>query len=435
MGRPLKTGLEYYPVDTDIFSDIKVRKLIKYHSAAGFTVYSFLLGMIYRNGYYLDYDQDLPFIVSDALGMPEEDVKNIINGCLDVRLFDEKHFSYNKILTSKGIQERYHFVCQASKRSTTITKYNLVSSEETPVISEQIQVSSEKNKQKLISSIVSSEESTQSKVKERKVNKIKVEERKGKESENAGISSGSPPPDFSNSKNGIEDLSLKAENENKKKPGRAARKDTSELLSLEDWGDRERFDAAMPEDWPEAKKEHYWFALLIHSNKGNKYKNWALTAMNWARKDEKNEETPWVKAGNKTTKPKESPAQTDDITRIIDEFNALTGSDYDTANEEIRGYLAGRLMDGCQLQDMLDVIALKAIEWGGAEQRKYLKFQTLFKPANYPGYVQEVKDAKAGKIKVKPNETHAERYKRTTRELEHALAVIEGRLPHPGKVA
>jgi len=426
MARPLKKGLDYFPLDVDFFDDEKIEAIQGEFGINGEIVAVKLLCEIYRgNGYYAKWDELFKMRLLKRLpGLTPDFIEAVINRMVQWGFFNKAYFDSAKILTSKGIQER--FLLAAKRREDNqISEYDCINPPENIVIAYN-------NPQ---SDAVSADISTQSKVKESKVNKIKVEERKGKESENAGISSGSPPPDFSNSKNGIEDLSLKAENENKKKPGRAARKDTSELLSLEDWGDRERFDAAMPEDWPEAKKEHYWFALLIHSNKGNKYKNWALTAMNWARKDEKNEETPWVKAGNKTTKPKESPAQTDDITRIIDEFNALTGSDYDTANEEIRGYLAGRLMDGCQLQDMLDVIALKAIEWGGAEQRKYLKFQTLFKPANYPGYVQEVKDAKAGKIKVKPNETHAERYKRTTRELEHALAVIEGRLPHPGKVA
>lgn len=115
----------------------------------------------------------------------------------------------------------------------------------------------------------------------------------------------------------------------------------------------------------------------------------------------------------------ESPTQTDDITRIIDEFNALTKSDYNAADEAIRGYLAGRLMDGCQLQDMLDVITLKAVQWGSGDSRKYLKFHILFKPEKYPGYVQEVKDAKSGKIKViNPNESA---YDRIQRKIDAAL--------------
>ncbi len=191
-------------------------------------------------------------------------------------------------------------------------------------------------------------------------------------------------------------------------------------MSLEDWGDRDRFDSTVPEDWPPEKRDHYWEAMSNYSNKGHKYKDWVLTAKGWARRDAAQENpTPWIKKPTAHPKPKESSAQTDDITRIIDEFNVLTQSQYDPADESIRGFLAGRLMDGCQLQDMLDVIALKAVQWGSGADRKYLKFHILFKPEKYPGYVQEVRDAKSGKIKViNPNESA---YDRIQRKIDAAL--------------
>lgn len=72
---------------------------------------------------------------------------------------------------------------------------------------------------------------------------------------------------------------------------------------------------------------------------------------------------------------------------------------------------------------MLDVIALKAVQWGSGEDRKYLKFHILFKPAKYPGYVQEVRDAKAGKIKVlNPKESA---YDRIQRKIDAALGRTE----------
>ena len=201
--------------------------------------------------------------------------------------------------------------------------------------------------------------------------------------------------------------------EQKKQTGPGRKKQAGKPTSLEDsqWGDRAAFDAALP-DWDQAKLDHYWDALKNYSNKGNVFKDWIQTAQNWERKDRE-------KAGKNGHAKPESPTQTDDITRIIDEFNALTQSQYDPADEAIRGFLAGRLMDGCQLQDMLDVIAVKAIQWGTGDSRKYLKFHILFKPEKYPGYVQEVKDAKSGKIKViNPNESA---YDRIQRKIDAAL--------------
>ena len=53
------------------------------------------------------------------------------------RMFDDG------ILTSKGIQERYEFICQQSKRKAKITEYSLINSEETDINSEETMINSE----------------------------------------------------------------------------------------------------------------------------------------------------------------------------------------------------------------------------------------------------------------------------------------------------
>ena len=40
MARTFKKGLDYFPLDIDIFNDLKIRKLIKYQGGKAITVYA-----------------------------------------------------------------------------------------------------------------------------------------------------------------------------------------------------------------------------------------------------------------------------------------------------------------------------------------------------------------------------------------------------------
>ena len=71
MGRNKKNGLDYFPFDIDLFQDIRIRKLIKYQSGKAVTVYALLLCIIYKDGYYMKWDKELPFIISEQTGFEE----------------------------------------------------------------------------------------------------------------------------------------------------------------------------------------------------------------------------------------------------------------------------------------------------------------------------------------------------------------------------
>lgn len=167
MGRNTKKGLEYYPMDVDIVSDIKIRKLIKYHGGQALTVYTLLLCHIYKSGYFIHWDEDIPFVLSEQTGFDEEYIEKVVGYCITVGLFSEQLYNHDKVLTSKAIQERYSFICKQANRKIQIKEFSLISSDKNPISSEEILISSDKNP-------ISSEESTQSKVKESKENKSKV---------------------------------------------------------------------------------------------------------------------------------------------------------------------------------------------------------------------------------------------------------------------
>lgn len=156
MARPKKQGIDYFPFDIDLFQDIKIRKLIKYQSGKAITVYALLLCFIYKDGYYIKWDKELPFIISEQTGFEEAYISEVINSCLKLGLFNSDLYESDKILTSKGIQDRYRKINDLCRRNGDICEFSLVSSEEIGVSSEETAITSEK--------------STQRKVNKRKVN-------------------------------------------------------------------------------------------------------------------------------------------------------------------------------------------------------------------------------------------------------------------------
>lgn len=163
MARPNKEGLDYFPFDINLFQDIRIRKLIKYQSGKAITVYALLLCIIYKDGYYVRWDKELPFIISEQTGFEEAYVLEVINSCLKLGLFNEELYTSDGILTSKGIQERYKKICDLCRRKSEISEFSLISSEETGFYSEETGFYSEEMP-------INSAKSTQSKVKKRKEN-------------------------------------------------------------------------------------------------------------------------------------------------------------------------------------------------------------------------------------------------------------------------
>jgi hypothetical protein len=108
MARPQKTGLDYFSFDVGFFDDIKIRKISR---ACGINSYSILICLlcnIYKDyGYYILWDEDLPFVVADKVGTSEGAVVEVIKKALQVNLFSKEAYEKHKVLTSHGIQKRY----------------------------------------------------------------------------------------------------------------------------------------------------------------------------------------------------------------------------------------------------------------------------------------------------------------------------------------
>ena len=165
MARPLSRGIEYYPLDVDFMNDIKIRKIMKSCGPNSIAIIILLLGNIYGDeGYFMKWDEDVCFLVADAVGAKEVYVKEVLKKCLQIDLFSSELFKKYKIITSKGIQKRFFEITKRRKRENLINEYLLVNVTETGVNVTETTVTEAET-----GVIVS--KSTQSKVKESKVKK------------------------------------------------------------------------------------------------------------------------------------------------------------------------------------------------------------------------------------------------------------------------
>lgn len=174
MARPLKNGLDYYPLNVDFFSDIKVRRLLKAGGSQSISILIALLGNIYRDeGYYMRWDNDMPFLIADLVGVTEGAVMETVNKAVLIGFFHAGLFERYKILTSKGIQARYLEAVSRRRQAFLIKNYLLldVNVYNNVVLDEVIDSDNGVN---VDNNSVNVCRSTQSKVKESKVKESKV---------------------------------------------------------------------------------------------------------------------------------------------------------------------------------------------------------------------------------------------------------------------
>ena len=174
MARPLKNGLDYYPLNVDFFSDIKVRRLLKAGGSQSISILIALLGNIYRDeGYYMRWDNDMPFLIADLVGVTEGAVMETVNKAVLIGFFHAGLFERYKILTSKGIQARYLEAVSRRRQVFLIKNYLLldVNVYNNVVLDEVIDSDNGVN---VDNNSVNVCRSTQSKVKESKVKESKV---------------------------------------------------------------------------------------------------------------------------------------------------------------------------------------------------------------------------------------------------------------------
>ena len=142
MGRKRKSGLDVCPLDVNMLSDIRMRRLIRRHQGDAIAVYTAILCLVYRDGYYVEFNDDVRFFLSEQTGIEECKVSEIVEDAVACDLFDAAVFGAHGVLTSQEIQDTYLEECGRTKRKTVLVKY-IISSEEMPINSEEISINSE----------------------------------------------------------------------------------------------------------------------------------------------------------------------------------------------------------------------------------------------------------------------------------------------------
>lgn len=124
MARPTKQGVDYFPLDVGFFSDVKIRKIARACGPNSASIILCLLCNIYKDeGYYILWDEDLPFVIADEVGVAEGSVKEVLLKAIQVGLFDNELYEKYKILTSAGIQKRFFNITYQRKEIGIIPEY------------------------------------------------------------------------------------------------------------------------------------------------------------------------------------------------------------------------------------------------------------------------------------------------------------------------
>ena len=169
MGRPTKTGLDYFPLDCNL--DNKLKLIKAEFGMIGFGLIIRLYQSIYGDeGYFMEWSQDVALMFADQEKVGVNVVSEVVAACLRRGIFDSEMYEKHGVLTSRGIQKRYLKMTKKRTDSEISDEYILLSAPEILVYSEETLVSGGRN----------SVSDTRKYTKESKVNKSKVNDSIGK---------------------------------------------------------------------------------------------------------------------------------------------------------------------------------------------------------------------------------------------------------------
>src|SRR5690554_2006989 len=97
--RPIKEGLDYFPVNVDMDQDDKIQLVEAKHGIIAFAIIIRLLMKIYKEGYYYPWSEKEQLLFSRRVNVDINDVNDIINDCLKWGLFDQEIYDRYQILT------------------------------------------------------------------------------------------------------------------------------------------------------------------------------------------------------------------------------------------------------------------------------------------------------------------------------------------------
>ena len=132
MARPKQDGLLYFPFDTDFFyADKRIKRFHAKFGNDGLIFYIYLLAEIYRNGYYISWDEDTADDIATDLRLKEGFIEQVLEYLRGRSLLTVSTLSTGvTIITSPGIQKRYQEAVKSRKRDVHVDSEIWILSEE-----------------------------------------------------------------------------------------------------------------------------------------------------------------------------------------------------------------------------------------------------------------------------------------------------------------
>lgn len=116
MARPNKIGLDYFPLDVDFFNDEKIGAISGEFGIKGELACIKLLCAIYRQGYFILWNEMLQMkLIKELPGVSADLLNSIVSRLVRWGFFDKTLFDQSGILTSNGIQRRYFEIIHRRK--------------------------------------------------------------------------------------------------------------------------------------------------------------------------------------------------------------------------------------------------------------------------------------------------------------------------------
>lgn len=126
MARPRKKGLDYFPFDVDFFNDEKIVAIAGEFGVKGEIAAVKLLCAIYRNGYFIEWNEMLLMKLLHQLpGLSSELISQIVMRLVKWGFFDKDLFDKG-IITSRNIQLRWVKLAQFVGEDFINSEYNLI---------------------------------------------------------------------------------------------------------------------------------------------------------------------------------------------------------------------------------------------------------------------------------------------------------------------
>jgi hypothetical protein len=125
MARPIKAGLDYFPLDTA--RDTKFKLIEAEYGLKGFAIVIKAYQKIYgEEGYYMEWTEEVGLLFAEEIKADWSLVSEIILASIKRGIFDKELYESYQVLSSRGIQKRYLAAVNRRKEITVDARYLLV---------------------------------------------------------------------------------------------------------------------------------------------------------------------------------------------------------------------------------------------------------------------------------------------------------------------